>query len=518
MPAAKLGFTVSAGPARQPRWWKIKKNASDRISSSTVARAAPDNQLHYTIWSEYWCYQCNRNVRPPAGSEVICPYCHDGFLEELPANAAGNPLHREPTFQQTDVFGTDIELGGNVRGGGTPLTDTGTPAGFRRYQGPGQRGRAFPGGHPAILQVLEAMSAVLQQIPSANPHGGFPGVTEGGDVESGGEGRGRTATGDSPFNPMLVFQGQMQNFLGGGNVEVFFDNGTGNPRRLPGNFGDYFLGPGLDQLIQQLAENDPNRYGAPPASRTAVEAMPTIHITSEHLGTDAAQCAVCKDDFELGSNVRQMPCKHMYHSDCILPWLAQHNSCPVCRYEMPTDDPEYNQSRASQNPNPQAATSSPNSQGPGNPAGGEGGAAGAGFTIWETPGGFSMSRYPAESGTGMPGPDAGSSAAQSTSSTTALGGNQPSSGTTASSTGGTTTTGRRISFHLPWFFSRSASASPAAPTGSQAETSNQGGGNRGAGGNTGSRSNTGGGTGQSSGRTDDDGDVFMSEARQDDLD
>ncbi|KAG6543534.1 hypothetical protein Mapa_015028 [Marchantia paleacea] len=474
--------------------------------------------------TEYWCYQCHRNVRPTAGTEVICPHCHEGFLEETPGNGLGNPQMPEPSFPQSDVFGADVESGGgNARGGGgTPLTGADTPAGFRRYAGPQQRGRNFPGGHPAIFQVLEAMSAVLQQMQPPNAHGGFPAGNEGGDADSGGEGRSRMPTMETTptfnVNPMLVFQGQMQNFLGGGgNVEVFFDNGTGHPRRLPGNFGDYFLGPGLDQLIQHLAENDPNRYGAPPAAKTAVEAMPTIQITPEHLGTDAAQCAVCKDEFELGSQVRQMPCKHMYHSDCILPWLAQHNSCPVCRFEMPTDDADYNQTRASQPPAP-ASTTAP-TQGT-NPAGGEGGATGSNFTIWETPGGaYPMSRYQTDSGIETPS-DAGSSAAPSSASTTAAEATQPTSGattnTTATTGGGT---GRRISFHLPWFF-RSSAPNPAPPTGAQAETSSQGGGNRG--GVANNRSQAGGGNGQSSARTDEDGDTCMSEARhearQEDLD
>lgn len=123
---------------------------------------------------------------------------------------------------------------------------------------------------------------------------------------------------------------------------VINGHNSGDPGfQLPANFGDYFIGPGFEQLIQQLAENDPNRYGTPPASKSAVEALPNIKVDDNLLKSELAQCAVCKDDFEQGMEVKQMPCKHVYHSDCILPWLELHNSCPVCRYELPTDDPDY---------------------------------------------------------------------------------------------------------------------------------------------------------------------------------
>lgn len=98
------------------------------------------------------------------------------------------------------------------------------------------------------------------------------------------------------------------------------------------SLGDYFLGPGLDSLLQRLAESDLNRSGTPPAKKEAVAALPTVNV-HEVLG-----CSVCLEDFEMGAEAKEMPCQHKFHSHCILPWLELHSSCPICRFQLPTEE------------------------------------------------------------------------------------------------------------------------------------------------------------------------------------
>ncbi|KAF5458588.1 hypothetical protein F2P56_022609 [Juglans regia] len=47
---------------------------------------------------------------------------------------------------------------------------------------------------------------------------------------------------------------------------------------------------------------------------------------------DAKSCAICLDDFEPRQEVVITPCNHMFHEDCIMPWVKSHGQCPVCRY------------------------------------------------------------------------------------------------------------------------------------------------------------------------------------------
>ena len=256
----------------------------------------------------YFCHECSRTVSitPSSSSDLVCPNCNGGFIEEVEnPTPSPNPNPINPFFSFSSEFG-----GGS---GDFPLIFS-TPS-----TGGGSGGVS---GGP----LFDDLSALFGGRPNRSAPFGD----------------------DDAFNPFLFLQNYLQTLrAGGANVQFVIEN-SGEPSggiRLPANLslGDYFFGPGLEQLIQQLAENDPNRYGTPPASKSAIEGLPDIKITDELLASDSSQCAVCKDTFELGEEAKQMPCKHTYHKDCILPWLELHNSCPVCRYELPTDDPDYEQ-------------------------------------------------------------------------------------------------------------------------------------------------------------------------------
>ncbi|KAK8485235.1 hypothetical protein V6N13_117089 [Hibiscus sabdariffa] len=100
-----------------------------------------------------------------------------------------------------------------------------------------------------------------------------------------------------------------------------------------------------EMLFRQFAENENAFIERPPASKSVVMNLPSVVVTQEDLVNNNALCAVCKDDIKVGETMKQLPCAHRYHGDCITPWLGIRNTCPVCRHELPTDDPDYERRR-----------------------------------------------------------------------------------------------------------------------------------------------------------------------------
>ncbi|KAF8672344.1 hypothetical protein HU200_049545 [Digitaria exilis] len=290
---------------------------------------------------QYFCYQCNRTVLIAASAAAAVP-------GRLPRGG-----HRPgPTF---------IPLPFPF-----PFSSTTIPA-ASTAPAPGAAPAAGSGGSPSFSSSSSsAATSPSRSSDISSILNTFLGLREQPGSRVGGGGA-RSAAGTATpenepeaFDPFMFFQNYLQNLVeGGANIQVLLDDasvslgpGLSLGRVGGASFGDYFIGPGLEQLIEQLAENDPNRYGTPPAAKSALSTLPDV-VVSETMVAEAegAECAVCKEDFSPGEVAKQMPCKHIYHSDCIVPWLELHNSCPICRFELPTDDPDY-EGRKTTNPQP----------------------------------------------------------------------------------------------------------------------------------------------------------------------
>ncbi|KAJ3102676.1 hypothetical protein HDU97_000373 [Phlyctochytrium planicorne] len=117
------------------------------------------------------------------------------------------------------------------------------------------------------------------------------------------------------------------------------------------------LGQALSFMNQWMASGDlgmlfngvggPHFQGQPPASVDAVNGLRRIALPYRKKKKDMGvswMCAVCQEGSGPGEEGKalMMPCSHSFHSTCLTPWLKNSNTCPTCRFEVMTDNAEYN--------------------------------------------------------------------------------------------------------------------------------------------------------------------------------
>lgn len=309
-----------------------------------------------------------------------CPSCNSTFVEEIPpenTDSSSNP-ELDPRNFQVDQ---------------DPHHDHG-PAGFGDFFGPGTQG---PDPIIALMNML--MARPLVQPPGRTSGtriggmGGGYGTTLRFDM-SNGQGRVifQSGGGGSPLGgivpgPTVGSPGTRSRSPHGGprveptGLEGLFALLSGMPMTggPGGQMGDYVLDQQtLDEIVTRLMEQ--NQGARPvPAPDEMINKLPRTKIVPGHPLTEK-ECAVCKDTFvppgpgEEDVVAVTLPCsdnpkfQHSFHEDCIIPWLKQNGTCPVCRYQLiPQPEPH------GPPPQPPSSNGGNSNAGPGNSGGSNGG-------------------------------------------------------------------------------------------------------------------------------------------------
>ncbi|XP_037078798.1 E3 ubiquitin-protein ligase RNF115-like [Pollicipes pollicipes] len=228
--------------------------------------------------AHYYCHVCNEDITPVL-PEYICPRCQGGFIEKREAEdtVADDPDDElppadDPTMRAVTQMWNFIPFPATLTQRplilGTPNARSGQRDGAQRADQP----------HGILGDLLDSLFA------------NFPNVRV--NVDTGGEG------------------------------PIHF--------RLHGNPGDYAWGNlELDRIVTHLL-NQMESSGPPPLGADLIKGLPTVAVTQASVDANL-QCMVCFEDYVLDEKVRELPCSHLYHSICIVPWLELHGTCPVCR-------------------------------------------------------------------------------------------------------------------------------------------------------------------------------------------
>lgn len=98
----------------------------------------------------------------------------------------------------------------------------------------------------------------------------------------------------------------------------------------------------FEAAFQTQGDSEPKQ---PPTAAAELQAMPVLKVCEEDLDAESNECTICLEKLNAGESALRIPCGHLFHEDCVRTWLQSNNQCPMCRYELPTEDASLEQGR-----------------------------------------------------------------------------------------------------------------------------------------------------------------------------
>ena len=98
----------------------------------------------------------------------------------------------------------------------------------------------------------------------------------------------------------------------------------------------------FENLLNFIMRFESTLHGNPPASQRAIDKLKKVKVNSDNLKQfENITCNICLNNFVIDDNVLILDCHHEFHDNCIVHWLKMRNTCPVCRHELESNDPNY---------------------------------------------------------------------------------------------------------------------------------------------------------------------------------
>ena len=104
-----------------------------------------------------------------------------------------------------------------------------------------------------------------------------------------------------------------------------------SPELFGPQYGEFMPFTSPTTVTPNNGGGNPEQCGPPPASKEAINKLGTVEFKPENADAENKSCPICYGDYKQGGGLVGLPCKHDYHPECVKPWLAKHNSCPMCR-------------------------------------------------------------------------------------------------------------------------------------------------------------------------------------------
>lgn len=153
---------------------------------------------------------------------------------------------------------------------------------------------------------------------------------------------------------MPGFGFQPTGYMGQG-LETFFGEPFSTPQQRGGSdqdletmFANLFeagTGPGAAFFQGAFQPQEEQESRQPATAAAHLQAMPVLKVTANDIEAENDECTICLEKLVSGDAALRIPCGHLFHEDCARKWLITSNQCPVCRYELPTDDAFFESGR-----------------------------------------------------------------------------------------------------------------------------------------------------------------------------